>query len=48
MKQAVEDGREAVEKSLQEGNDVLNEANKLANEISLAVEVSGFSALPDD
>lgn len=47
-KQAVEDGRQEVEKSLQEGNDVLNAANKLANEIGLAVEVSVLSSSPDN
>uniref|UniRef100_A0A8C5TD51 Laminin subunit alpha-2 n=1 Tax=Malurus cyaneus samueli TaxID=2593467 RepID=A0A8C5TD51_9PASS len=35
-KQAVEDGRQDVEKTLQEGNDILDEAHKLANDISLA------------
>lgn len=47
-KQAVEDGRQDVEKTLQEGNDVLNEANKLANDISIAVEVSILSSLPEN
>jgi len=44
----VEDGRQDVEKSLQEGNDFLNEANKLADEISLAVVVSVLSSLSEN